>query len=232
MVDMYRGPEADLQPTVYRARHAAVDEHALLDGDGWDAAMAITWGPDGLATTFRAVWLPRGLAVRWDVQDVLPWATRTQRDDCLWDTEVVEVFLDPTRSGTDYAELEITPANVVCDLHLERLEPERVVHLGWDFAGLRTRVHRADGTDDWTAIAWMPFEDFATISPRVAACVPVRPGDEWHFNAFRIKRPGGPDRPEDDVLYAAWSVPDGPTFHAPSFFRRLVFEGQVEDESR
>jgi hypothetical protein len=60
----------------------------------------------------------------------------------------------------------------------------------------------------------------------------VRPGDEWHFNAFRIKRPGGPDRPEDDVLYAAWSVPDGPTFHAPSFFRRLVFEGQVEDESR
>jgi hypothetical protein len=39
---------------------------------------------------------------------------------------------------------------------------------------------------------------------------------------FRIKRPGGPDQPERDAVYAAWSVPDGPSFHDPTAFRDLV----------
>jgi hypothetical protein len=224
MVDMYRGPEAALQPAVYRVQPTNTATADLLAQRGWADAMAVTWGPDRYATTFRAVWSPDGLCVRWDATDDAPWATRTRRDDCLWDTEVVEVFLDPTCSGADYAELEISPANVVCDLHIERLSPERRVHLAWDFPGLETAVHRAAGSDDWCAIAWMPFVDFATLSPRVAACVPVQGGDVWHFNAFRIKRPGGPALPDNDVIYAAWSVPEGPTFHAPLAFRPMVFE--------
>ena len=228
MVDMYRGPEAVLQPAVYRVRATPLGPADLLAREGWDDAMAVTWGPDGFATTFRAVWTPEGLCVRWDAQDRAPWATRTRRDDCLWETEVVEVFLDPTCSGEDYAELEITPTNVVCDLHIERLAPERRVHLTWDFAGLRTAVHRGENADDWCAIAWMPFSDFATIAARVAECMPARAGDVWHFNAFRIKRPAGPNLPEAGAIYAAWSVPDGPTFHAPLAFRPLVFEASPE----
>ena len=222
MVEMYRGPEAILQPAVYRVHAVSVSPDDLLALRGWDDAMTVTWGPAGFATTFRAVWRPDGLGVRWDAQDSSPWATRTQRDDCLWETEVVEVFLDPTRSGEDYAELEISPTNVVCDLHIERLAPARVVHLGWDFANLRTTVHRQD--DNWVATAWLPFADFATLSSRVAENIPPRGGDVWHFNAFRIKRPGGPLHPEQDAIYAAWSVPDGPSFHAPDAFRPMVFE--------
>jgi hypothetical protein len=232
MVDMFRGPEAALQPAVYRVRAVPDTPGALLAGDGWDGAMAVTWGPGDFATTYRAVWMPSGLCVRFDVRDRAPWATRTRRDDCLWEQEVVEVFLDPTCSGEDYAELEITPANVVCDLHIERLAPERLVHLAWDFAHLHTVVHRTTGSDDWSAIAHMPFEDFSTLSSRVARCLPVRGGDVWHFNAFRIKRPAGPDRPEDGAIYAAWSVPDGPTFHAPLAFRPMVFEPAAEEHHR
>ena len=224
MVEMYRGPEAALQPAVYRARAASLAPDALLAQQGWDDAMAVTWGPAEFATTLRAVWTADGLCIRWDARDRRPWASRVQRDDCLWETEVVEVFLDPTCTGEDYAELEITPANVVCDLHIERLSPERRVHLAWDFAALRTVVHRAAGSDDWSAIAWLPFSDFATLAPRVAQRLPVRAGDAWHFNAFRIKRPGGPTRPDDGAIYAAWSVPDAATFHAPLAFRPLVFE--------
>ena len=224
MVEMYRGPEAALQPAIYRVRPSALEPATLLAQQGWDTAMAVTWGPDAFATTFRALWGPEGLCVRWDAEDHEPWATRTERDDCLWETEVVEVFLDPTCNGEDYAELEITPTNVVCDLHIERLAPERRVHLSWDFAGLRTAVHRAAHGDGWCAIAWMPFSDFATLAPAVAERMPVRGGDVWHFNTFRIKRPGGPALPEDGAIYAAWSVPDGPTFHAPLAFRPLVFE--------
>ncbi len=224
MVDMYRGPEAALQPAVYRVRAVTADAGTLLAGDGWDSAIAITWGPASYATTLRAIWNPSGLFVRFDATDHAPWSTRTQRDDRLWEEEVVEVFLDPTGSGEDYAEIEISPVNVVCDLHIERLAPERLVHLDWDLAGLQTVVHRSGRGDDWCAIAHMPFEGFASLSPRVAARLPVTAGDVWHFNAFRIKRPGGVARPEDGAVYAAWSVPEGPTFHAPLAFRPLVFE--------
>ncbi len=222
MVDMYRGPEAERQPAVYRVVRVERGADDLLAGRGWDDAMAVTWGPDAYATTWRAVWTSDALCVRWDCTDQAPWVTRTQRDDRLWETEVVEVFVDPTCSGAHYAELEISPGNVVCDLHVERLVPDRVMHLDWDFPTLRSSVLR-DG-DLWTAIAWMPFADFATLAPPVAACLPVRGGDVWHVNAFRIKRPGGPVYPERNVVYAAWSVPDGPTFHAPESFRPMVFE--------
>lgn len=224
MVDMYRGPEAALQPAVYRVQATAASPEALLGQQGWGAAMAVTWGPEAFVTTLRALWTPVGLCVRWDARDCAPWATRTRRDDCLWETEVVEVFLDPTCTGEDYAELEVSPTNVVCDLHIERLSPERRAHLGWDIARLQTAVHRTSTGDDWCAIAWIPFADLATMSPRVAACLPARGGDVWHFNAFRIKRPGGPDRPEEGAIYAAWSVPDSATFHAPLAFRPMVFE--------
>lgn len=226
MVDMYRGPEAALQPAVYRVRATSLTPAELLAQRGWSDAMAVSWGPEAYSTTFRAVWTPDGLCVRWDAQDRAPWSTRTERDDCLWETEVVEVFLDPTCSGEDYAELEISPTNTVCDLHIERLSPERCVHLAWNFAGLQSTVHHTGG-DDWCAIAWLPFADFATMATRVAACMPAVDGDVWHFNAFRIKRPGGPARPEDGAIYAAWSVPDAPTFHAPLAFRPLVFESRL-----
>lgn len=227
MVDMYRGPEAALQPAVYRVQWTDAPPDALLAMEGWAPAMAVTWGPEAFATTFRALWTSEGLCVRWDARDRAPWATRTQRDDCLWETEVVEVFLDPTCSGEHYAELEISPTNVVCDLHIERLAPERLVHLDWDFAHMRTTVHPSPDGDDWCAIAWLPFADFVSLSPRVAACLPVTGGAVWHFNAFRIKRPGGPGQPEAGAIYAAWSVPEGPTFHAPLAFRPLVFEAPV-----
>ncbi len=224
MVDMYRGPEAALQPAVYRVRAVTAGTRTLLAGDCWHSAAAVTWGPAPFATTFRAVWNPSGLYVRFDATDHAPWSTRTQRDDRLWEEEVVEVFLDPTCSGEDYAEIEISPANVVCDLHIERLSPERLVHLDWDLPGLETVVLRPAHGDDWCAIACIPFEGLASLAPRVAACLPVAGGDVWHFNAFRIKRPAGAAHPEDGAIYAAWSVPDGPTFHAPLAFRPLVFE--------
>jgi hypothetical protein len=57
----------------------------------------------------------------------------------------------------------------------------------------------------------------------VAKRLPPEPGDRWRFNVFRIKRPGGPGAPERDAIYAAWAVPDGPSFHVPAVFRDLRF---------
>lgn len=225
MPEMYRGPDAACQPSTYDVNRAAVTADRLLAGDvdGWATAPAIGWGAPRYRTHFRALWTDDALLVRFDVHDERPWHTLRHRDACLWEEEVVEIFLDPTCSGTDYAELEINPVNVVCDLHIASLVPARDVRLAWNFSNLQTAVHPGARGDDWTAVASMPFGDFASLSPRVASRLPVAPGDIWHFNVFRIKRPHGPTEPERDAIYAAWSVPDTPTFHTPVAFRPLRF---------
>lgn len=224
MPELYRGEGADTPRDAYDARHTAATDRALLDAcaDAWNTASVIAWGPPSYQTHFRALWTNEALFARFDVSDTQPWHTGRCRDGCLWEEEVVEIFVDPTGTGTDYAELEINPVNVVCDLHIAQLEPERDVRLHWDFPALRTTVCPGTG-DDWTAVACMPFADFATLSPRVADLLPVEPGDAWHFNVFRIKRPHGPEEPERDAIYAAWSLPEGGSFHAPDAFRPLRF---------
>ena len=85
----------------------------------------LTWGVAPFETRLRALWAPEGLYLRWDADDPAPWATMTQRDDHLWDEEVVEIFLDPAWAGKDYWELEISPTNVVCDVRMVGAAPER-----------------------------------------------------------------------------------------------------------
>ena len=54
---------------------------------------------------------------------------------------------------------------------------------------------------------------------------PPKPGDEWRFNVYRIKRPKGPTRPNDDAVYNAWSPTGGPSFHVPAAFGVMAFGG-------
>lgn len=40
-------------------------------------------------------------------------------------------------------------------------------------------------------------------------------GDRWRFNVFRIKRPGGAQRPQRGAILAAWSPVPDTSFHVP-----------------
>ena len=82
---------------------------------------------------------------------------------------------------------------------------------------------RADGTSGWADLL---DRDGGPAVRRgaepVGRCLSARAavgGDRWRFNLFRIKRPGGAANPERDAVYSAWSVPDGPSFHATDRFR-------------
>lgn len=220
----------DPPPGAYRVARAAVPAGALLDPGchAWRGAAALEWGHDRYRTAFRAVWTPAALAVRFDCDDDGPWWTLTARDARLWEEEVVEVFVDPTGAGLDYAEVEINPANTVCDLHVRTPWPSLSSDPGWDWAGLVSRVvlnPATSGGAGWSACAVLPFAGLAALSAEVARRVPPASGDRWRFNVFRIKRPHGPAEPEREAIYAAWSVPPGPSFHDPSVFRDLVFTG-------
>jgi hypothetical protein len=156
----------------------------------------------------------------------------TQRDDRIWNEEVVELFLDVGSTVREYAELEISPANVVVDLWVE--PGAKRYDKDWDIAGLETRVApRRDAASKamgWTGIAFIPWAALREKAPS-GTSVPPRPGDRWRFNVYRIERPNGPAEPEKDPLLLPWAPTGQRTFHVPQAFRELVFEGPAPTKS-
>jgi hypothetical protein len=166
--------------------------------DAWRDAAAIDWGPERYRTTFQACWDVTALHIRFDAVDTAPWFTMRTRDAHLWEEEVVEIFLDAEGAGVNYAELEINPANVVCDLRVERPAPAVSSHTQWDWAGLESAVvPLADphGTrEGWTAVARLPWDGLRSLSPAAARTSPPRAqlprAGRVPAVPFRLKPPG------------------------------------------
>jgi hypothetical protein len=222
---------ADESPAYTVVRTKAAPE-ALLRADerAWDGVAGVSWGPAWCSTRFRALWNDEALLIRFDATDPDPWSTMTRQDEHLWEEEVVEIFLDLDRSGRDYHELEISPANVVCDVRMIAPSPDKRNDLGWNHEGLvtRTRINKdaAGKTLGWTATASLPWAGFRSLPSARAISLPPKPGDRWRFNLFRIERPGGKDAPQKDAVTVAWSPTGEPSFHVPRAFRDFVFAGE------
>jgi hypothetical protein len=223
-------------PGPYRVARATAARDALLGGDAaaWANAPRVRWGPAKYATEFSAVWDESALYLRFAATDPQPWHTMTKRDEHLWEEEVVEIFLDPARTGRDYFELEISPANVVCDVRMIQPSPDKKIDLTWNFEGLETRVvQTATGTaKGWTALARLPWTGFRSLPSATGVALPPRTGDKWRFNLFRVDRPGGKDHPEDGAVEVAWSPTGQPSFHVPAAFRDFVFAGAAAPRPR
>ena len=218
---------ADAHYTVHKATAAAQAALLAADDRAWSAAEVLTWGAAPYETRLRALWAPEGLYLRWDADDPAPWATMTQRDEHLWDEEVVEIFLDPAWAGKDYWELEISPTNVVCDVRMVAPHPTVTSDLTWNHEGLKTAVRHeknADGSPKrWIATAFAPWAGFRSLPLPEKVALPPAAGEAWGFNAFRIERPNGPARPTDGAVSRAWSPTGAPSFHVPAAFRKFVF---------
>jgi len=178
------------------ARHAvdAIRIDGKLDEASW--ALAPHVGEIGLIddptrrpkfpTEATVIWDDAHLYVAFACTDREPWARMKNRDDRLWEEEVVEVFLDPDGDGHNYAELEASPHNVVVDLLIPRPRSGVNNAIRWDIAGLQTAVARhAAG---WIAEIAIPWKSLADAGVSAAP----KPGDQWRAGLYRIKRPGGP----------------------------------------
>jgi hypothetical protein len=152
--------------------------------------------------------------VRFDCDDRDIWGTYTQRDEPIYDQEVVEVFIavgqeDPVR----YYEFEVSPNGVLFDAAIYNPTSQRrdlVADAAWDCPGLRWQAGRDDARQIWWAILVIPWQ---AIKP---------PGDLpalWRANFYRIERPRDAE-PE----FSAWSptMTEPADFHKPAYFGTLV----------
>ena len=168
---------------------------------------ASSGGPATYRTAFRALWNDEGLAIRFEACDDRPWHTMTRLDDPIWEEEVVEIFIDPACLGRHYAEVEISPVNVVTDLHILEPHPRLSGDRAWNWRGLESTVVPGScgglTPGSWVALAWLPWQGLPVDGPRGRpAASRLRPAIAWRFNVFRIKRPHGPAEPERDAIYA------------------------------
>jgi Carbohydrate family 9 binding domain-like len=208
----------------YRVEPTTASARALLEGsDDWFRAERIDYGPEGYRTRFRALWSEEALFLRFDVSDPEPWHTMTRRDDPLWDEEVVEIFLDLDGSGTNYAEVELSPANVVCDVRMVRGAPDKQMDLSFNLEGLESRVLPSEG--GWTGLLRLPWSGFRPLPSAAQVAIPPKPGDRWRFNVYRIERPHGKDHPAEGAIFASWSPTGSDSFHVPTSFQTFELAG-------
>ena len=141
--------------------------------------------PPAFPTEAAVTWDGNHLYVAFACTDPDPWARYASRDDRLWEEEVVEVFLDPDGDGRNYAELEVSPSNVVVDLLIAAPRAGGASARRWDIAGLQSAVRRHTG--GWVAEIAIPWASLAAAG----VTSPPRVGDTWRAGLYRIERPGG-----------------------------------------
>ncbi len=211
---------------VYELTRAAgaIRVDGRLDDAAWAKAAAV--GPfvnsrDGasspLRTEAKLLYDDQFLYFAFRVVDENIWATMRQRDDHLWEEEVVEVFLQADPRQTSYIELEVNPLGTMIDIFLLGIR-KPIPYRSWNSARLQWGV-QVDGTVDgkpgdreWTCEIALPLED---VVP--APNSPPKPGDRWRLNLYRVEK-----LPARASL--AWSPTLNSDFHTPSRFGEIVFK--------
>jgi hypothetical protein len=172
-------------------------------------------------TAFGACWSESHLYLACRCMDADVWSTYTERDEPLYEQEVVEAFLCPTGDPRHYFEINLSPANVVFDAKVHSPDLHRgtmEVDVEWDCDGLETAVSvygtlndRTDVDAGWSAEVAIPFTSLGLSET-------PRPGDVWRANFLRIDRAAPPE-------FTCWSpTRETPAnFHVPMRFGKLRF---------
>lgn len=161
------------------------------------------------ATVVRLAWDEEALHVRFDCEDRDAWGTYRNRDEPLWQEEVVEVFLAPGEEDpVRYAELEVSPLGVVFDAWIHNptsLRKDMTADVAWDCPGLRWEAGCGDHREDWWAELAIPWQG---ERPRI-----------WRANFYRVERPR-----DGEAEFTAWS----PTLTRPADFHKPSRFGVLE----
>lgn len=176
----------------------------LADGSGFASQQ----------TSTRLCYHAQALFVHFDCADHDIWGTYTQRDDPIYDEEVVEIFIaSGSESPIDYYEFELSPNGVLLDVKVHNPDDDRTtmqLDFGWNCPGLRWGARRDDANHRWQAYYAIPWTSIGATS-----ILPTT----WRANFYRIERPrhGTPE-------FSCWSptLTDPADFHKPAQFGMLT----------
>jgi hypothetical protein len=171
-------------------------------------------GPAQQQTVTRVCYNRQMLFVRFDCADTDIWGTYTQRDDAIYDEEVVEIFIAPgDATPVDYYEFEVSPNGVLLEVFAHNPTGDRAqmqLDFTWDCAGLQWVAQRDDAQNQWRVIYALPWASIGapTDLPTI-----------WRANFYRIDRPRNGE-PE----FSCWSptMIDPADFHRPAYFGYLT----------
>lgn len=218
----------------YRITAAPADEAMTVDGllneAAWQSAQTVTLveNRSGMAVSDSAVqtqvktcYTPATLYIAFICNDPDIWSTFTQRDEHLWEQEVVEVFLDSDREANTYVEIEVSPANVLFDSYIvDPFNIDVAATKQYDLAAIQTAVavegtlnQRDDRDQRWTVEIAIPVGE---VQQDAAGVIPGQ--TEWRINFYRVNADSG-----GKSTGYAWS-PTGARFHKPEVFGVVRFE--------
>lgn len=197
----------------------AADWHTNPDLSTWQWAGSVTLPPfrlangSGLAiqqTVARVCYNQYGFFARFDCDDRDIWGTWTQRDEAIYDEEVVEVFIGPGEAQpVDYYEFEVSPNGVMLDLTVSNPNSRRDdirLDATWNCPGLQWAAGRNDAQNHWWAVFAIPWTSLG---------VPGALPKLWRANFYRIERPR-----DSDPEYSCWSptMTEPADYHKPGYF--------------
>jgi len=174
-------------------------------------------------TRAKMAWDTENLYLGIEAMDEDIWSTYTDRDDRLWNEDVLEFFIDPEGDARGYLEFEVSPRNTVYDSRIEKplFSQGGPAQPDWHAAGLRTAVkvegtvgggdlhsdERRDTDVKWTMEAALPWKACAVVSGRMA--LPPHPGDTWRINLMRYDYSGKREMSQwsPSAVKGAWHEP-------------------------
>jgi hypothetical protein len=209
---------------VHRARGPiAVD--GVLAEPAWDQAertgpfvRSLDGKPCAEQTTARMLWDDENLYVAFQMEDANIATPFLHDGQPLYESNAVEIFLNPSGDLARYDEIEIAPSNALFDASFTGRR--QGMNLSWS-SRARHAVH-LDGTLNdpgdvdrgWTAELAIPF---AALTGMPAPS--PRRGDKWRFNLYRLRQ--YPGQPGEGQAYSPPMVGD---FHALDRFATMRFE--------
>jgi len=172
-----------------------------------------------LKTDFRMLYDDYYLYIGYEVEDNNIIATFTERNDPLYEEDVVEIFLSPSGSLHYYYEFNFSPNSVIFDAIVLNDDGREGVGRGtlipwtdWNCENIQVRSQKKDD-GNWSVAAAIPFKSLHLAENRTP-----KSGETWRTNICRI------EYGEEETEYTTWSPTGLVDFHTSERFGLLRFE--------
>ena len=180
----------------YRAERASgpLTVDGRLDEPAWARARPVelvetlTGRTPRYRTEARLLWDERALYLAFSCEDDEVWVKPDRKDDgAIYEDEVVELFLDPGGAGRDYAEIEVSPAEVLFDARFARWRADVESARAWSSGAQRAVRVDGDITEGDEASALARGWTVEMALPWASLGLQPRGGERWRMNLYRLE---------------------------------------------